>query len=294
MVSIIVPVYNVRPYLKKCLESICNQSYQNIEVLVINDGSTDGSKELCLEAAQKDPRVHYIEQENKGLSAARNTGLDAVLGEYILFVDSDDYISPVMVETLLSAIKDCDMAMCRYCMTNYLELNENSAALNTVVWDMDDFWNAYYGGMHKECVVVWNKLYKAELFRRYRFPEGRIHEDDFMASRIMQGERTIACCNEVLYYYVQRSGSIMSQKIKSMDFPEAMEERIRIFSRSGNIRLARRTVLYALYDLQTGSYPALRKAEMFQWIYRMGMSLPKTPGYLIRLLRRKYWPDCPH
>lgn len=287
-VSIIVPVYNVAPYLNRCLESICAQSYPNIEILLINDGSTDASGEICRRAAYMDRRIRFIEQDNKGLSAARNTGLDAAHGNYILFVDGDDYISPFMVETLLYAIGEQDMAMCRYCMTDFLKVHENSAVMKSRIWTMDDYWKAYYNGHRRECVVVWNKLYKAELFHRYRFPEGRVHEDDFMISHIMQGKRTIALCNEVLYYYVQRPGSIMSSKRRNMDFPDAMEERIRIFHRNGNDRMARRSVLYALYDLRTGRYPEIQKEKAEERIYRLGMTLTKTPGFLIRLIRRRF------
>lgn len=288
MVSIIVPVYNVYPYLQRCLGSICIQSYQNIEVILVNDGSTDGSREICHMAARMDHRIRLIEQPNRGLSAARNTGLNAARGEYILFVNSDDYISPIMVEILLRAIGSHDIAMCRYCTTDNLRLHENSAVLNAGIWTVDDFWNAYYGGHHRECVVVWNKFYRAEVFYRCRFPEDRIHEDEFLISHVMQGKRTIAKCNEILYYYVQRPGSIMSKHRKSMDFPAAMEERIRIFHSHGKEQLARRSVLYALYDLRTENYPKQEEEKAVRRIYRLGMMLEKTPGYLLRLFRRRF------
>lgn len=126
MVSIIIPVYNVEQYLPECLSSILCQTYKDIEIILVNDGSTDRSGELCRAAAESDNRVVLIEQKNAGLSAARNAGLDRASGEYIMFVDSDDYVSPYMVETMLKSIEDADMVMCRFCITDGDRKFENS------------------------------------------------------------------------------------------------------------------------------------------------------------------------
>ena len=287
MVSVIVPIYNVESYLKKCITSICCQTYKDIEIILINDGSTDKSGEICREMTEKDSRIRLIEQSNKGLSAARNAGLDIARGEYIAFVDSDDYIRPIMIETMLRIIGNHDMAMCRYSKTDLLSFYKRSREWKDDVWNMDTFWTSYYNGYREECVVAWNKLYKASVFQDYRFSEGRIHEDEFMINHIMQGNRTIALCDSTLYYYIQHPGSIMTNKIKNMDFPAAMEERIKIFHSQKRETLAQKSVLYALYDLGQGNYLNPQKKQFETRIFKLGLTLEKTPGYFVRLIRRR-------
>lgn len=285
MVSIIVPVYNVEQYLPECLSSILCQTYKDIEIILVNDGSTDRSGELCRVTAESDSRVILIEQKNAGLSAARNAGLDRVSGEYIMFVDSDDYISPYMVETMLKTIEDADMAMCRVCVTDGERKFENSIDFGHGSWSMKTFWKMYYGDFHRESVVVWNKLYKAEMFKNYRFPVGKIYEDEFMVSHLMQGNRTINMCDDILYYYRQRPDSIMS-KSRTLDFPEALMVRTHIFEETGSHKLAMRTVLYALYDILLNNYT--NGKDYYRSILEMGFHLKmKTPMFVIKLFRYK-------
>lgn len=285
MVSIIVPVYNVEQYLLECLSSILCQTYKDIEIILVNDGSTDRSGELCRVTAESDSRVILIEQSNAGLSAARNAGLDRVSGEYIMFVDSDDYTSPYMVETMLKTIEDADMAMCRVCVTDGKRKFENSIDFGRGPWSMKTFWKMYYGDFHRESVVVWNKLYKAEMFKNYRFPVGKIYEDEFMVSHLMQGDRTINMCDDILYYYRQRPDSIMS-KSRTLDFPEALMVRVHIFEETGSHKLAMRTVLYALYDILLNDY--VKGKDYYRSFLEMGFHLKmKTPVFVIKLFRYK-------
>lgn len=282
MVSIIVPVYNVRPYIYPCIMSILSQSYTDIELILVNDGSTDGSGEICRQIKEKYP-VILIEQSNQGLSAARNAGLSAATGDYIMFVDADDYISSDMVSSLVNTIGCHDIAMCQFYIDDHAEEYGTSAEFKDNVWTVRQFWHAYYNGYHRECVVAWNKLYRCNLFETYRFPVGKKNEDEYMISHLMQGDRTIALCKEYLYYYVQRPESIMTQR-PSMDFPEALLERIFLFQKQKKRLFARRTVLYALYVLENGDYDISRKRELQQKILKVGNSMIKTPIFAAKLL----------
>ena len=120
LVSIIVPVYNVAPYLREALDSIVNQTYKDLEILIIDDGSTDGSSAICEEYASKDPRIRLIHQSNKGLSGARNTGLEHATGDYVAFIDSDDSVSPVFIESLVNAMtsSSASIAVCKFSIIN--------------------------------------------------------------------------------------------------------------------------------------------------------------------------------
>lgn len=289
MVSIIIPIYNIRDYLPACLTSVAKQSYPDLEIILVNDGSTDGSEEICRNAAELDPRIRFINQKNRGLSAARNSGLAVANGEYIMFVDGDDFIRPDMVSILVRIIGYNDMAMCRYCVTDNQSIFQYSSNFQIAKWSMDDFWEAYYNGFRRDCVVVWNKLFKAEVIKEYRFPTGRIHEDEFMINHIMEGKRTIALCNEALYYYRMRPGSIMTQP-PTMDYPDALTERILCLLHNKQYKLAKRTVIYALYDLKCGGYPYREVKAYGKRFYRLGMDMRwKTPSYRMRLTKYKRW-----
>ena len=159
LISVIVPVYNTEKYLEKCVMSILNQTYKNLEIILIDDGSTDNSPQICDSLAEKDNRITVIHQPNGGVSSARNTGLDNTHGDYIMFVDSDDYIAPNMIEFLSENIGDTDIAMCGY---NSVDENGNlSPQENVTVADgiisIDTFWNYFYTDTRIYYVTLWAK-----------------------------------------------------------------------------------------------------------------------------------------
>lgn len=219
-VSVIVPIYNVARYLDRCVNSILCQTYSELEVLLIDDGSTDESGSLCDAWERKDPRIRVIHKSNGGLSDARNAGLDVASGEYIVFVDSDDYIAADMIKTLYEAIIEdhANLSLCNFlyvdedgeelparnrdlpirdeCITGS-EAIQKMLAINQKGW--------YY-------ITAWNKLYSANLFSEIRFPAGKLHEDEFTAYKVFAQCERVACVSAVGYYYVQRSGSIMHGK----------------------------------------------------------------------------------
>ena len=231
-ISIIVPVYQVEKYLKKCVNSIRNQTYINIQIILVDDGSTDESPIICDKLAKEDDRIVVIHKKNGGLSDARNAGLEVALGQYIGFVDSDDYIAPEMYEILLRHMEEdqSDISICDYIRVNEdnLELNnEGKSVVCNRCFSRDEFIEELlkpYGG---HFVVVWNKLYKKEIFRTLKFPFGKQHEDEFVIHRIIAQCKKVTCVENQLYYYMQRKGSIMDKdfNIKNMDYGDALIDR---------------------------------------------------------------------
>lgn len=215
-ITVIVPVYNVENYLNKCLDSLINQTYKNLEIIVINDGSTDNSGEICQEYAQKDNRIVYIEKENGGPSDARNAGLDRMTGSYVTFVDSDDWIELDYVEILYKKITEyqADIAV-----GNYYSFNEaegmyyfhifGDSYYEKVYDNVSIFENLYESQEMKSCALisVFGKLYKADLVKHLRFDIGKLGEDGYLNQKIyLLAEKTIYL-NKGLYAYRQREGS---------------------------------------------------------------------------------------
>ena len=212
LISIIVPVYNVSEYLEECLISIINQSYKNIEIICINDGSTDNSLEILESFQKKDNRIIIINQINKGLSAARNTGLDIAKGKYIGFVDSDDYIDLDMFKMLYESIKkyNTDISICNY----YYLLGEEKYIYYES--DKDDLINNkedYLYELLYDCKIqnyVWSRLYKKELFDNVRFPVGTVFEDIYISTCLLDKINSAYYISNPLYYYRRREKSITS------------------------------------------------------------------------------------
>lgn len=214
LVSVIIPLYNVRPYLAEAIESAAHQTYQNLEIILIDDGSTDGSGRICDDYAAADPRIRVIHQENKGISSARNKGLETMTGEIAAFLDSDDAYHPEYISTMLEAMErsGSDMATCRWSSqptTGKLRFDKTgnlSFAMKEGTYDRVTALRAYYDG--KFASVMWNKLYKRELWENERFPEGHVFEDLDTSYRVLNNCHSVCVLNDVLYAYRTRPGSI--------------------------------------------------------------------------------------
>ena len=225
LISVIIPVYKVEKYLDKCIRSVVNQTYTNLDIILIDDGSPDGCGEICDEWAEKDKRIRVIHQQNAGVSAARNAGLDIASGDYIAFVDSDDYIHTDFLQTLYSNItaNDADMAICGYCEVDEQGQSFVSEDKETIEERLLDNTSALeYLSIGKTKNQVWDKLYKKALFAEVRFPIGKIHEDNFVTPRLLYACTRIHVTSRELYYYVQNPTSIMHTAVsaRSMDFIE--------------------------------------------------------------------------
>lgn len=212
-VSIIVPVFNVERYLEQCITSIANQSYSNLEIILIDDGSTDSSGGICDNWAQKDERVVVIHQLNRGLSCARNKGLEIASGDLICFVDSDDFIEKEYVTTLYKCYKesDADMVICMGRRVNsegipYEPSTPAPRKCNSLLTE-EDFWDEYARNMY--FIVVWSKLYKKSVFNNIRFPEGEINEDEAILWKIVAACHRVYCTDAVEYNYRIHGTSVM-------------------------------------------------------------------------------------
>lgn len=216
LISIIVPIYKVERYLERCINSILAQSYKNLEIILVDDGSPDNCGKICDEYAKKDCRVKVIHKKNGGLSDARNCGIDKSSGEYLMFVDSDDYIDKNICEKLISVSKkhNCDIVMCNiYRVVNnkiYFEKEISSLPKNEIldgITVMKDFFKNFSMILY----VSWNKLYKRNLFfnnEKIRFPFGELFEDMFVNYRLYNLSKRIFILSDRLYYYVTRKNSI--------------------------------------------------------------------------------------
>ncbi len=206
LISVIVPVYNTEKYLAQCVNSILAQTYSNIEIILVDDGSQDSSPAICDDFAGKDARVRVIHNENGGVSAARNTGLDTARGEIVTFVDSDDYISPDMYMKLYGLMRDndADIAMCSYMRVDASGnlCGDSQSSGNTEIITGDEaLYRLVMPGFFGEYVDLWNKLYKAKLFGNVRFPQGKRHEDGAKIHWLFGGSRKLAITQERLYFY---------------------------------------------------------------------------------------------
>lgn len=238
-ISVIVPVYNVEKYLCKCIDSIINQTYTNLEIILIDDGSPDNCGVVCDDYFLKDNRIKVIHKENGGLSDARNAGLDIAIGDYISFIDSDDYIHKDFYKTLINLIVkyNADIAQCEFLdvyeedVDNFsndkLYINEKITILNN-----NEAINNLFNENYVNTVVVWNKLYKKELFKNIRYPKGKIHEDEYTTYKLLFSAKKIVSISMQMYYYLRRSNSIMGKgfNIKSLDKLYAYYEQILFYN----------------------------------------------------------------
>ncbi len=233
--SIIVPIYNVEKYLSRCIESILNQTFKDFELILVNDGSTDNCKEICEKYKRMDSRIIVANKKNGGLSSARNLGIDISKGDYIGFVDSDDFIDVHMYEILLNTINayDSDIVICDYYKVNeydikkYEKMKSNNKDIKVEnINNIDAIERIITRDI--KIVVAWNKIYKRSLFDNLRYKEGVICEDEFLAHRIFYKCNKVSIINQKLYYYIQRKGSIINSPFSSKDFDKiyAIKDRV--------------------------------------------------------------------
>lgn len=215
MISVIIPVYNVEGYLEECLESILNQTYKKLEIILVDDGSTDNSGRICDKYKKLDERVIVIHKINGGLSSARNCGLQIAKGEFIAFVDSDDYIDlHTYEETLGCMLKyNCDIVEFRICGRD-IDSNEK-----VIEMDKDEVMYKHISSdFEYPNVAVWNKLYKENVIRNLRFPEGKIHEDYMFQCVALKNCKKYIFLNQSFYYYRIRENSITHTNFSVKDF----------------------------------------------------------------------------
>ena len=235
-ISIIIPVYNVENYLRSCLDSVLSQTYKDFEVLMVNDGSTDGSGAICQDFVERDSRFHYFEKENGGLSDARNYGLDRAKGHYITFLDSDDFLFEDYLENLYHAsrLSDSDITIggyCRFGDSNFYFYNDHFKSDSLVAFK--DFQAIQYLDSMLDVTFLtfstaWGKLFKRELFSELRFPYGKYAEDQFLIWKLYMKADKIYVFNGASYVYrMNPSGLSNIFTLKHLDYIDAIEERIK-------------------------------------------------------------------
>lgn len=238
MISIIVPVYNIENYLPRCMESLFDQTLPEFEAILVDDGSTDNSGALCDRYAAQDPRIQVVHKKNGGLSSARNAGLDVARGQYILFLDGDDYLAPCalrVLSELAAEAGDFDFIQFHYAETDGSWKAATAQAANVQICaeprEMFCYLYRYGGAAASACT----KIYRASLIQKLRFREGIAHEDEELATRLLPQCNRVIYTELVLYGYVMRSGSIIRGSFNphKLDVLGIMDERAAVLQKLG-------------------------------------------------------------
>lgn len=236
LISVYVPIYKVERYLEKCIDSIINQTYKNLEIILVDDGSPDNCGAICDRYAAADARIKVIHKENGGISDARNAGIAAALGEYIATIDSDDYIAPDFIEKLYSMISQtgADIAVCSFDVVGESDTPKFSDSGYTVICH-DDALAGLFARIFP--VNVWNKLCKRSLFDGIKYPKGMLYEDLATTYKLIDKAAKVAVTDSKKYAYVQRSSSIMGQTgyFVSKDKIVIIEEMIDYLTKNGQM-----------------------------------------------------------
>lgn len=232
LITVVVPIYNVEKYLDKCIQSIINQTYRNLEIILVDDGSKDSSFMICDKYQTEDDRIQVIHKENGGLSDARNIGIDIAHGQYIMFIDSDDFIDLKMIEILYENLKqtDSDISLCGVNIVKNNKIKKNNKENKLEVFSRKQAYQNLYNYRALETVVAWNKLYKIKIFDDIRYPKGKINEDAFIIHKLLEKIDKIVYTPQKLYFYIKRKGSITGNfNLKRLDELDAFEQRIQFF-----------------------------------------------------------------
>ena len=247
LVSCIVPIYNVKDYVKKCIESLINQTYSHIEIILVDDGSYDGSERICDDFARMDSRIKVIHKHNGGLSSARNAGINIATGDFLMFVDGDDFLSKEAIEYLIDLKESTsdlvDIIQFRYREVEYNEVieTEDLVSVTKICTQTKEMFEELYslGGVAASACT---KLYRRSLFETVKYPEGLQHEDEYVITDILAQAKGVLYTDKVLYYYVKRQGSIInaSFKTKKMDVFISINHRLRYLEKKEWTELIRR------------------------------------------------------
>lgn len=266
-ISIIVPVYNLEKLLPICIDSILDQTFEDFELILVNDGSTDKSGEICDEYSNQDTRITVIHKKNQGVSSARNTGLEVAKGDYIGFVDGDDYINKYMYEILYknASKHSSDMVICSYKnvyegqlhATGKIDSIANKQHLNNIESLKQMYLNK---SSYISYVVPWNKLYKKCLFAHIKYEVGNIYDDETVAHKLLYNSRKVTFIPTKLYYYLQRDGSQMNSTfhIKRFDKVYALKAREVFFRKKNEFEIHQKALKHYM--------------EMFFWYYYLAKS----------------------
>ena len=305
-IAIIIPVYNAKNYIRRCMDSILCQTYQNFEIILVNDGSADSSLALCQEYSRSDARVTVLDKPNGGAASARNMGLNWFYAnsscEWLCFIDIDDYIHERYLEILIGAAEreQTAISMCSYEVTlqDRVECSLDSVLISTV--DVEALWCE----RQINCTVPFSKLFKRELFRDIRYPEGIIHEDEFTLYRVLFQCEKIAFVDLPLYGYYQTETSVMRGEWtpRHMTEPDGLLAQLEFFLQNHYEKAAKYTAgiyLHSIYRNLQGSKENghIYEAEMNELRKKLRKELPKyacLAGFTIRNTEWLYYEAYPN
>lgn len=310
LVSIVIPVYKVEEYLERCIASTVGQTYQNIEIILIDDGSPDRCPEICDAWARKDSRITVVHQANGGVSSARNAGLKISSGSYVLQLDSDDYIAPNTVATLVSVAKEsnADVVICDYLKGSNEDYKFKDEYPDTVeLIDGKEAISRIYIDNHNalKYAAPWSKLCKRRLYDSILYPDGKIFEDIYTTHKILYFSERIAVLKMPLFYYYQRPNSIMNESfnLQKLDYLQALVERTEFFAIHGLSELesiAYDELLHALIWEYSRTRDILHSKEgmtyvkgLFQKVYKRGHNsrrYPEENRHFLSMFNRN--PEC--
>lgn len=258
LISIVIPIYKVESYLKRCIYSVMIQTYHNLEIILVDDGSPDQCGDICEDFAKKDSRIKVYHKTNGGLSDARNYGVEQSHGSYITFIDADDYIASDYVEYLFDLLMkyDADIACCCMIKTteNTVTYSTNTRIPHEQLFTGKEACGELLGGLYHILVTAWGKLYKSEIVREHPFPVGRKHEDEATTCKYYYAANKVAVGNHCLYAYYQNTNSIMHTNSDSLNIDAiwAQRHRAEFFEEHNEQRLAQaawdKLFYYCMYD----------------------------------------------
>ncbi len=258
LISAIVPVYKVEPYLFRCIDSILSQTFTDFELILVDDGSPDNCGKICDEYSEKDNRIQVIHKENGGLSSARNAGIDWAFANsnsrWLTFIDSDDWIHPRYLEHLLFGAKatNTDVCVCEYKQVTELSDFENIHSVKACVLSPEELFVNY----HVTATTAWGKLYKKSCFESIRYPLGKLHEDEYITYKILFEKERVSYIRESLYFYYSNLDGIIRGEWSPRKFDAicAYEEQITYFKKSGHrdalIKAERKLLWYIISQIE--------------------------------------------
>lgn len=282
LISIIVPAYNVEQYIGECIESILQQTYSNFELIIINDGSVDNTPIIINDYAVKDSRIKLVNQKNSGQGAARNKGIEASQGKYIVFIDSDDIIASTYLNDLYDTLlkSQSDIVICQFCSD--IGLLNNSSEKIDIVSGKRDIMNNFYSNKCMLFVVPWNKIYKRELFENNRFSEDGILEDEGTLYKVFYESNKIAIIDKFLYFYRIREQSTMNSTLtdKNLIVFSRLENVVTFFENNNEIELSNKAKIRLLKNAAIYCFRSYKEEKCLFKLHKTGLSNKFSNLYL--------------
>ena len=292
LVSIIIPVYRTEAYLNDCMACVLGQSYQNLEIILVDDESPDNCPRMCDEYARRDARVKVIHRPNGGLSAARNSGLEIASGEYVTFLDSDDLIATDMVAHMVELADDAQADLVKICLIRCYDgvIPERTLGSSRTMSGMQVLQTIYQ--VPQQIISACGKLFRRELFDGIRFPEGRYYEDEYTTPKLYARSKRVVLSQSVMYFYMQwDNGSIMRSGLTEEKVRDALDmtrERIAFFEEIGlknMVREAKKDHYYKLLAMEKRTASEQTLAAVNQMIRQERKQFAKMHRLLVAQIK---------